>query len=110
MTPSEFVAYVGPAIIHDSTIVSVARSGDTSHVGLRTLDTRSLSLTFHGVASVLSQHPEGMFVYALSEMSHDAPPLRRFVFANSDEGSTSTLEIVAEDVTSDTSPDATPKA
>lgn len=110
MSASEFIAYVGPANIHDSTVVSVVRQGDSARVALRTLDGQSLSVTFHGVASLESQQSEGMFVYALSELTSPKPSLRRFVFANSDEDSTASLEILAEDFTSDALPDATNKA
>ncbi|PYL07992.1 MAG: hypothetical protein DME34_05725 [Verrucomicrobia bacterium] len=110
MNASEFVAYVGPPDIHDSTITSVTRQGDSVRVELRTLDARPLSLTFQGVASIMSQHPEGMFLYALTELASPSPPLRRFVFANSDEESASALEVLAENFTSDTAADAPPKA
>ena len=101
MSTSEFIAYVGPTDIHDSTVISVVRQGDIARVGLRTLDGQSLSPAFHGVATLESQQPEGMFVYALTELTSPRPPLRRFVFANSDEDSAANLEIVAEDFTSD---------
>ena len=110
MSASEFVAYVGPPDIHDSTIVSVTRQGDSVRVELRTLDAQRLSLTFYGVASITSQNPEGMVLYALAELASPRPPLRRFVFASWDEESASALEVLAEDFTSDTAPDAPSKA
>ena len=94
----EFVAYVGPRDIHDSTIVGVERASGTVTVRLRALNGRQFSLEFLGVASVSAQEPENMFLYALSEMRH-SPPLRRFLFANSDEDSAASLEIVAESFT-----------
>ena len=110
MSAFEFVAYVGPEDIHDSTIASVTRQGDSVRVDLRTFDAQPLSLTFHRVASVTSQQPEGMFVYALTELASPRPPLRRFLFASSDEESASALELLAEDFTVDVSPDAASKA
>ena len=110
MSASEFIAYVGPADIHDSTVASVTRHGDSVRVDLRTLDAQPLSLTFHGVASLSSQPREGMFVYALTELVSPTPPLRRFAFANSDEESASALELLAADFSIDVSPDAPAKA
>ena len=98
MTSSDFVAYVGGKYIHDSTIVSIERTNDVVTVHLRSYDERAFSLQFLRVDSVSSEHPEDMFLYALTEMRHSLP-LRRFVFANSDEDSTASLEIVAEDFT-----------
>jgi len=110
VSASEFVAYVDPADIHDSTVESVARHGSNVRVDLRTLDAQPLSLTFRSVASLSSQRPEGMFVYALAELVSPTPPLRRFAFQNSDEESASTLELLAADFSVDVSPDAIPKA
>ena len=98
MTSPDFIAYVGSEHIHDSTIVSVERTNDVVTVHLRAMDGRQFSVEFLRVDSVSSEHPENMFLYALTEM-RDSLPLRRFVFANSDEDSTASLEIVAEDFT-----------
>jgi len=106
VTSPDFIAYVGSKDIHDSTIVAVERTNATVMVRLRALDGRQFSLEFLGVASVSAQQPENMFLYALTEMRHP-PPLRRFVFANSDEDSTASLEIIAENVTVSPSSPAT---
>ena len=98
VTSSDFVAYVGPDYIHDSTIVSIERTYGVVTVHLRALDGREFSLEFLGVDSVSSEQPENMFLYALTEMRHPLP-LRRFAFANSDDDSSAFLEIVAEDFT-----------
>ena len=98
VTSSDFVAYVGPDYIHDSTIVSIERTDGVVTVHLRDLDGREFSLEFLGVDSVSSEQPENMFLYALTEMRHPLP-LRRFAFANSDDDSSAFLEIVAEDFT-----------
>lgn len=110
MSTPEFVAYVGPAGIHDSTVASVTHQGDEVRVDLRTLGAQALSISFHGVASLTSQRPEGMFVYALAEMSSPQPPLRLFVFANSDEESPAALKVLAENFTADVLSDAPSKA
>ncbi len=51
-------------------------------------------MDFSGVAEVRAVEPEGMMLYALSEMSCQ-PPLRRFVFANWDDESKAHLEVDA---------------
>lgn len=98
VTSSDFVAYVGPEYIHDSTIVSVERTSAAVTVRLQALDGRGFFLDFVGVDSISAEHPENMFLYALVEMRHPLP-LRRFVFASSDEESTASLEIVADNFT-----------
>ena len=97
MPPDEgkFIGYVGDADVHDATIVSVTtlRSGDLA-VAMKTYDDKPLTVTFWNPVRVLSNAPEGMFVYSLTEMSTNDSS-RRFVFANSEDESPSTLEVYA---------------
>jgi hypothetical protein len=51
-------------------------------------------IEFSGVELVKQNLAEGTLLYALSEMK-TAPPLRHFVFANSDDDSEAFLEVFA---------------
>jgi hypothetical protein len=98
VTQSEFVAYVGPADIHDGTVRVVEHAGATARVVVEGYSGNVYVFEFRGVVSVLAHQPEGMLLYAISEMT--APtPLRRFVFVNwhddDKEGAEVALEVVA---------------
>ena len=95
MSNQEFIGYVGDADFHDGHVVTVVREGDTARVRLRGVSGREFVVEFRGVQAVRSKQPEGMMIYALSEM-RASPPLRLFVFGNWDEEDTSLLEIEAE--------------
>jgi hypothetical protein len=90
----EFVGYIGNPDLHDASISAVRRSRDEIEIVATASDGRPLSVTFRGVQSVKSSHPEGMMLYALVELKA-SPPLRRFVFVNWDENDSSHLEISA---------------
>jgi hypothetical protein len=94
MPDSSFVGYLGDADFHDGSIVSVEQHDGTVSVRIRGVSGKLFVLDFSGVAEVRAVEPEGMILYALSEMSC-RPPLRRFVFANWDDESKAHLEVEA---------------
>jgi hypothetical protein len=64
-------------------------------MGCAAYDGRLYALGFHGVRALRSHEPEGMMLYALIEMAA-APPSRRFVFAEWEDGGGRYLEVTAE--------------
>jgi hypothetical protein len=94
---SNFIGYVGDADFHDGCVVSVHPVEDTVYVKVKGASGRHWSVEFRGVKSLNSNRPEGMLLYALSELKAPAP-LRRFVFANWDEQDVGFLEIVANEI------------
>jgi hypothetical protein len=95
MSSEEFIGYVGDRDFHDGHVVTVDREGDTARVRVRGASGRGFVVEFRGVQVIRFEHPEGMMIYALSEM-RALPPTRRFVFGNWDEDDKSFLEIEAE--------------
>lgn len=93
----DFMGYVGSAFVHDAIIKHVEQTNDTVTVELQTCEKKLVAIRFTGVKSVISNKPEGMVLYALSEMFYEVELLRRFVFVNSDEENDSALEIIATD-------------
>lgn len=93
---SEFVAYVGIADIHDGTVMRVSVEGKTAEVVIEGYSGREHAILFDGVERVEMNEPEGMLLYALTEMRAE-PPLRKFEFANNDEGDEKSLIVLALD-------------
>jgi hypothetical protein len=101
MSDSEFVAYVGIPDIHDGVVLraSVEEREKKAEVIIKGDSGCEHAIVFEGVAEVKMNAPEGMVLYALSEM-RTTPPLRRFEFVNSnddDENDTRSLSVVAKD-------------
>ncbi len=92
---SWFVGYVGDADFHDGSVLEIEQQGATAHVRVQGASGRVFVVDFGGVHAVRANRPEGMLLYALSELSCE-PPLRRFVFANWDDDSDAHLEVEAE--------------
>ena len=99
MPESDFIDYVHEPDVHDGVILKVRNSGDLVYILVRAYDGRHYALEFHGVRSLRSHEPEGMMLYALIEMAA-APPLRRFVFAEWEDGGGRCLEVTAESIKS----------
>ena len=59
-------------------------------------DGHRIRIHFSGVANVVANRPEGMTLYALTELKAQAP-LRRFSFVNWDEKDDARLEVTAKD-------------
>lgn len=97
MAETTFVSYVGVADFHDGSVLAVEHQGTTCHVRVRGASGKLFVVEFGGVGAVRANQPEGMVLYALSELSGE-PPLRRFAFANWDDDSPSYLEIDAESI------------
>ena len=95
MHESDFIGYVHEPDVHDGVILEVRDSNDPIRVLVRAYDSRLYALEFHGVRSLRSHQPEGMVLYALIEMAA-APPSRRFVFAEWEDGGGRYLEVMAE--------------
>jgi hypothetical protein len=95
MVDASFVAYVGEPDFHDGSIISVEQDNTTARVRVRGASGRVYVVAFDGVAALRANCPEGMMLYALSEL-HAEPPLRRFSFANWDDADEAFLEIEAE--------------
>lgn len=94
MSGTTFIAYVGDRDFHDAYIRSVSHAVDRVEVTLEAHNKRTIQVRFSGVRKVVAVHPEGMMIYALSEMRAE-PPYRYFVFANWDEDDQATLEVEA---------------
>ena len=95
MDNSSFIGYVGERDFHDGSVVAVEQVGDLVRVRVRGASGKIFVAEFGGVQAIRSSKPEGMTLYALSEMRAQ-PPQRRFVFANWDEKGEASLEIDAE--------------
>jgi hypothetical protein len=95
MASEEFVGYVGHHDFHDGHILSLDHQGDVAHVRVRGASGQDYDVLFRRVQVVRAEQPEGMILYALSEMKA-RPPMRRFVFSNWDEEGKSFLEVEAE--------------
>jgi hypothetical protein len=94
MSGSPFVGYVGDADIHDGSVLAVEHRSSELRVRVRGASGRLLVVDFRGVHSVRANCPEGMMLYALSELTAE-PPLRRFAFTNWDEDGEEYLEVDA---------------
>jgi len=81
MAGSPFVGYVGDADFHDGSVLAVEHQGSEFRVRVRGASGRVFVVDFGGVHSVRANCPEGMMLYALSELTVE-PPLRRFAFIN----------------------------
>src|SRR5260370_31594786 len=92
-----FVGYVGSPDFHDGVVLRVAVEGKTAEVVVEGLSGREHIVLFEGVDEVKMNAPEGMVLYSLSEM-RATPPLRKFVFTNSEEGHPGFLNVVAKDL------------
>jgi len=95
MADSTFIGYVGDAAFHDGSVLTVEQHDDTTRVRVRGCSGKVFVVTFGGVRAVRAKRPEGMMLYALSEIRGE-PPLRRFVFANWDDDDDASLEVDAE--------------
>ena len=91
---SEFVQYVGSPDFHDGRILRVEQQADLIRVRVRGYSGREYAAEFANGRIVVSNHPEGMLLYSLSEMRGE-PPIRKFAFANWDEEDDAALEIDA---------------
>src|ERR1700722_14078111 len=98
MSDASFIAYVGDPDFHDGSIVAVEHEERVSRVRVCGASGKAFLVVFTGVYAVRANAPEGMVLYALSELRGE-PPMRRFVFANWDSDGKGFLEIVAETVT-----------
>src|SRR4051794_31587361 len=96
MSDPSFVAYVGERDFHDGAILSVEQQDTVVHVRVRGASGKVYVVAFCGVSALRANSPEGMTLYAVSEMRGD-PPLRRFSFANWDDNSEASLELDALD-------------
>ncbi len=94
MAGASFVGYIGHAEFHDGSIVAVDQQVGEASVRVRGASGTVFVVDFGGVRAVRANQPEGMMLYALSELSGE-PPLRRFAFANWDEDSPAYLEVDA---------------
>ena len=96
MSPSEFVAYLGDADIHDGRIQAVETGEFGLDVRIQGASGKQFTVRFSDVEHVESRRPEGMMLYALVELEN-VPPRRRFQFANWDSEDERRLTIVARD-------------
>lgn len=94
MPDTTFIAYVGDPDFHDGSILTVDQDGGTVSVRVRGASGRVFVVEFTGVGAVKTNCPEGMLLYALTEVRTE-PPMRRFVFANWDYDSKAQLEVDA---------------
>ena len=88
------VRHLGPADFHDGSIESVDRSADRVRVTVRGESGQRYSVTFSGVTELQAVRPEGMLLYALSELPAQGA-VRRFSFTNWEDEDDARLEISA---------------
>jgi hypothetical protein len=98
MAESSFVGYVGDADFHDGSVLAVEQQGGIVRVRVCGASGRVFVVEFGGVRAVRAARPEGMLLYALSELSCERP-LRRFAFTNWDDDSDAYLEVESETIT-----------
>ena len=98
MEESKFVAYLGPAEIHDGVVTKVRHQNTNLEVEIRGADGSTISVYFRDVIEVQENRAEGMMLYALAEYGRQGGR-RLFVFANWESEDDATLSIVAEEVT-----------
>lgn len=94
MADRAFIAYIGDRDFHDAYVRSFAHIGDQVQVTLETQNERRIQVHFSGVRKVVAVQPDGMMIYALSEMQGEAP-YRYFIFLNWEEDDQATLEVEA---------------
>lgn len=97
MRNPSFIGYVEGADYHDAVVLGIEKIGDVVRVRVRSYDGKVSVSEFSGVQTVRAKRPDGMLLYALSEMCGE-PPLRSFVFTNWHEDDDASLEIDAERV------------
>jgi hypothetical protein len=95
MTSEDFVAYVGDPDFHDGAVLGVVVDGDLARIVVRGASGQEYVVEFHGVKEVRSNRPEGMMLYALTEM-RTGVGARRFVFSNWEPDDDANLEVEAE--------------
>ncbi len=98
MEQSKFVAYLGPAAIHDGVVRKVRHPNSSLEVEIRGADGSTISVYFRDVAEVKENRAEGMMLYAIAEYSYPGDG-RLFVFANWESDDDAALSVVAEGVT-----------
>ena len=91
---ADFVAYIGPAGLHDGQILRVQSEQETYTVWIESESGRHFAIKFSRVLRTVVDSPVGMMLYALCEMRYK-PPYRRFVFGNADAEDTAKLEVIA---------------
>ena len=92
----DFVGYIGDPDIHDGHIRAIEPSGSKLSVTIEAHKGRRFVVEFNDVLWVKSHCPEDMMLYALAEWKGEGN-VRRFVFANWDEGDDAFLEVDAKD-------------
>jgi hypothetical protein len=95
MNDSAFVAYRGNADFHDGTLLNFHHQGSIIRARVCGASKKVYIVEFTGVRTVWANRPEGMLLYALTELLGEAP-LRRFVFVSWHEDDAAALEIGAE--------------
>src|SRR5262245_60488157 len=97
MAGSSFVGYVGDPDFHDGSVVATEHDGGIFRVRVRGASGTVFRVDFGGVRAVRANHPEGMVIYALTELSGE-PPVRCFSFANWDDEGSAYLQVDAETI------------
>ena len=93
---SDFIGYIGNPDFHDGSVIAVQQGGNTACVLVRGASGRIYTVEFQDVSKVKANHPEGLLLYALAEMT-TLPPCRRFIFANWEDQDDAYLEVFARE-------------
>jgi hypothetical protein len=88
------VVHLGPADFHDGSIEGVRQSADRVRVTVRGESGQRYLVTFTGVTALHAVRPEGMLLYALTEIP-TVDAVRRFSFTNWEDDDDARLEISA---------------
>ena len=103
----EFVAYLGPAAIHDGIIKSIQHHNSDLEVTIQGADGTVISIYFANVTAVQENRAEGMMLYALAEFRR-RDGRRLFIFSNWETDGEAKLAVVAEEVRFQVSPERNP--
>jgi hypothetical protein len=98
MNSQDFIGYVGHPDFHDGVVLRVSVQGQIVEVVVDGFSGRQHVVRFEGVEAVEMNQPEGMVLYALSEMRASSA-VRKFVFSNNDEDHPGYLSILATNFT-----------
>jgi hypothetical protein len=95
---NEWISYTGEPDLQDGRIISVNWRLETLEVEVEGgSGTQILTLVFHHVSEVGTDHPIGMVIAGLSEV-RSPDGLRGFVFLNWDDGDARALEVWAQSI------------
>lgn len=95
MNDGDFIDYIGDYRVHDGRIAKVITDGDKVRVTIKSIDGEDLWFEFYEVKTIEGINPEGMLLYAVSEVKTEEP-FRTFYFINWHEEREEYLSVIAK--------------